>query len=64
MKVSRHPQSLGAIAAVCLAAIALPVKPAAGAAAAKWTDRSEYDLVLTIRAEAEPHKRLALLDQW
>jgi len=54
---------LGAIAAVCLAAIALPVKSAAGAAA-KWTDRSEYDLVLTIRAEAAPQKRLALLDQW
>ena len=64
MKASRHLQSLGAIAAVCLAAIALPVKPAAGAAAAKWTDRGEYDLVLTIRAEAAPQKRLALLDQW
>ena len=64
MKVARHLQSLGAIAAVCLAAIALPVKPAAGAAPAKWTDRSEYDLVLTIRAEAAPQKRLALLDQW
>ena len=64
MKVSRHLQSLGAIAAVCLAAIALPVKPAAGAAAAKWTDRSEYDLVLTIRAEAAPQKRLKLLDEW
>ena len=64
MKVSRHLQSLGAITAACLALIALPPKPAAGAAAAKWTDRSEYDLVLTIRAEAEPHKRLALLDQW
>jgi hypothetical protein len=63
MKVPRHLQSLGAIAAVCLAAIALQVKPAAGAAA-KWTDRSEYDLVLTIRAEAAPQKRLALLDQW
>jgi hypothetical protein len=34
------------------------------AAPAKWTDRNEYDLVLTIRAEAAPRKRLALLDQW
>jgi hypothetical protein len=34
------------------------------AAAAKWTDRDEYDLVLNIRAEAAPQKRLALLDQW
>lgn len=32
--------------------------------AANWTDRSEYDLVLTIRAEAAPQKRLTLLDQW
>jgi tetratricopeptide (TPR) repeat protein len=32
--------------------------------AAKWTDRNEYDLVLTIRAEAAVQKRLALLDQW
>ena len=64
MKVSRLLQSLCALAAVCLAAIALPVKPAAGAAAAKWTDRGEYDLVLTIRDEAAPQKRLALLDQW
>lgn len=31
---------------------------------AGWTDRSEYDLVLTIRAEATPQKKLALLDQW
>jgi tetratricopeptide (TPR) repeat protein len=31
---------------------------------AAWTDRSEYDLVLTIRAEATPQKRLTLLDQW
>ena len=63
MKDSHHLRSLGAVVA-CLAAIALPVKPAAGAAAAKWTDRGEYDLVLTIRAEAAPQKRLALLDQW
>jgi hypothetical protein len=64
MNASRRLQSLGALAAVCVAVIALPVKPAAGAAAAKWTDRGEYDLVLTIRAEAAPQKRLALLDQW
>jgi hypothetical protein len=37
----------------------------AGAAhAAKWADRSEYDLVLNVRAEAAPQKRLALLDRW
>ncbi|HWC96669.1 MAG TPA: hypothetical protein VG456_07965 [Candidatus Sulfopaludibacter sp.] len=35
--------------------------PAFGAA---FTDRSEYDLVLTIREEATPQKRLVLLDQW
>jgi hypothetical protein len=35
-----------------------------GAAPAKWTDRSEYDLALNIRAEAAPQKRLTLLDQW
>jgi hypothetical protein len=32
--------------------------------ASNWTDRGEYDLVLAIRAEAAPQKRLALLDQW
>lgn len=31
---------------------------------ADWTDRKEYDLVLTIRSEAAPEKRLALLDTW
>jgi len=31
---------------------------------AEWTDRAEYDLVLTIRAEATTQKKLALLDQW
>ena len=60
MKRLRHFLSLGAIAA-CLAALAVP---ALGAPAAKWTDRNEYDLVLNIRAEAAPQKRLALLDQW
>jgi tetratricopeptide (TPR) repeat protein len=37
---------------------------ACSAFGAAWTDRSEYDLVLTIRAEATPQKRLTLLDQW
>ncbi len=61
MKASQHLQSLGAIAA-CLGVLVFQGKPAAGAA--KWTDRNEYDLVLTIRAEAGPQKRVALLDQW
>jgi hypothetical protein len=30
----------------------------------EWTDRKEYDLVLDIRAEASPEKRLTLLDSW
>jgi hypothetical protein len=34
------------------------------AAVAQWSDRAEYDLVLSIRAEAVPQKRLLLLDQW
>ncbi|MCX6633410.1 MAG: hypothetical protein NTW28_37925 [Candidatus Solibacter sp.] len=55
MKHCRHFQWLGVIAA-CVATLA--------AAPAKWTDRNEYDLVLNIRAEAAPQKRLALLDQW
>jgi len=37
---------------------------AAAALAASWTDRREYDLVLKIRAEASPRKRVALLDEW
>ena len=32
--------------------------------AADWADRAEYDLVLSVRAEMLPQKRLALLDQW
>jgi hypothetical protein len=36
----------------------------ASMAAADWTDRKEYDLVLTIRSESSPEKRLALLDSW
>lgn len=31
---------------------------------ANWTDRKEYDLVLTIRSETTPQRRLELLDQW
>lgn len=31
---------------------------------ANWTDRKEYDLVLTIRSETTPQKRLDLLDSW
>jgi hypothetical protein len=37
---------------------------AISAPAAVWTDRSEYDLALTVRAEAAPKKKLELLDQW
>ena len=59
MKRFQHFVALGAIAA-CLAAFTIP----AFGAPAKWTDRDEYDLVLNIRAEAAPQKRLALLDQW
>jgi tetratricopeptide (TPR) repeat protein len=29
-----------------------------------WTDRKEYDLVLTIRTEAAPQRQLELLDAW
>ena len=34
------------------------------ATAAGWTDRNEYDLVLTIRGEASAQKQLVLLEQW
>ena len=44
--------------------IAFVLAAALSAFGASWTDRSEYDLVLTIRAEATPQKQLALLDQW
>lgn len=36
----------------------------AAAGDANWADRKEYDLVLTIRAETTPQKRLELLDTW
>lgn len=29
-----------------------------------WSDRKEYDIVLTIRSESSPQKRLALLENW
>jgi hypothetical protein len=61
MKHTPQFRAVGALAA-CLAGLALPAQPAAGAS--RWTDRGEYDLALTIRAEAAPRKRLALLDQW
>lgn len=32
--------------------------------AGEWTDRSEYELVLAIRSEGSPIKRLELLDAW
>jgi hypothetical protein len=40
------------------------VTACACAAGPGWTDRAEYDLVLNIRAEATPQKRVALLDAW
>jgi len=45
-------------------AVAIPLAFTVSAMAAGWTDRSEYDLVLSIRSEASPQKRLALLDEW
>jgi tetratricopeptide (TPR) repeat protein len=44
--------------------LALTLLLAICATAANWTDRKEYDLVLNIRAETSPQKRLASLDQW
>ena len=55
-------RSLWSAAFACAAVFALAAP--SGAAPAKFTDRNEYDLVLTIRAEAAPQKRLVLLDQW
>jgi tetratricopeptide (TPR) repeat protein len=43
---------------------AFPLLLAICASAANWTDRKEYDLVLNIRAESSPQKKLGLLDQW
>jgi len=48
-----------------LAVLAAASALLAGAASmAGWTDRKEYDLVLKIRGEATPEKKLALLEQW
>jgi hypothetical protein len=44
-----------------VASVALVVTAAVGQ---NWTDRAEYDLVLAIRAEPGPLKRLELLEQW
>ena len=44
--------------------LALTLLLAMCVSAANWTDRKEYDLVLNIRAETSPQKRLVLLDQW
>ncbi len=44
--------------------LALAMLLAISAKAANWIDRKEYDLVLNIRAETSPQKRLGLLDQW
>ena len=44
--------------------LAIPLLVAMCASAANWTDRKEYDLVLNIRAESLPQKRLELLDRW
>lgn len=34
------------------------------AVAQEWTNRAEYDLVLDLRAESDPARRLALLNEW
>lgn len=47
-----------------LTRLLLVASAAAAAQAAVWTDRSEYDLVLTVRSEATAQKQIALLDQW
>jgi hypothetical protein len=41
--------------------IAVAALPSTGT---DWSDRKEYDLVLNIRSESSPQKRLALLDSW
>jgi hypothetical protein len=48
------------VAAAMLAAV-VSVAMARGQ---NWTDRSEYDIVLAVRSEAVPAKRLELLEQW
>jgi hypothetical protein len=49
---------------VLLAAIAAGMLAPFASAAAQWTDRGEYDLVLMIRSEGSPQKRLDLIDAW
>jgi tetratricopeptide (TPR) repeat protein len=44
--------------------LALSLLLAAAASAANWTDRQEYDLVLNVRAEISPLKRIESLDRW
>jgi len=44
--------------------LALPLLLVVYASAADWADRKEYDLVLNIRAEPSPRKRLGLLAEW
>ncbi|MGO9228808.1 MAG: hypothetical protein ACLQKA_06300 [Bryobacteraceae bacterium] len=44
--------------------LALTLLVALTASAANWTDRKEYDLVLNIRTETSPQKRIEVLDQW
>jgi len=57
--------SIGSASHRCgwLSAVLLLVLAISSAGSA-WTDRSEYDLVLTIRSESTPQKRIELLDQW
>ncbi|MGA2038247.1 MAG: hypothetical protein ABSH42_03130 [Bryobacteraceae bacterium] len=44
--------------------LALLLLLAVCAPAANWTDRKEYDIVLSIRAETSAQKKLRLLDEW
>ena len=46
------------------AAIAAGVLAPLASAVAQWADRGEYDLVLMIRSEGSPQKRLDLIDTW
>jgi hypothetical protein len=47
-----------------IAVFCLVVQASALLVAGDWSDRKEYDIVLTIRSESSPQKRLALLDSW
>lgn len=46
------------------AAIAAGVLAPVASAVAQWADRGEYDLVLMIRSEGSPQKRLDLIETW